>query len=80
VPRPARLTLAPLSLTGLPEFHGAVKDVCECVAEYRRLSLGRVAAWWLVSSGVRLRLNAEEPVELGVDIQDGILIIVLANY
>jgi len=66
-------------LAGLPEFHCAVKYVCEGVAEYRWLSVGLVATWWLVSSGVSLRLSAEEPIELGVDIQDGILIIMWAD-
>jgi hypothetical protein len=66
-------------LAGLPEFHCAVKDACEGVAEYRWASVGLVAAWWFVSSGVWLRLSAEEPIDLGVDIQDGMLTIMLAD-
>jgi hypothetical protein len=63
-------------LTGLPEFRGSIKDLGKGVPQHSRLAAGRIAAWRLVSPGVRQRLYADKSVQLCVDVQEGILVVV----
>jgi hypothetical protein len=67
------------SLTCFPKFGSAVEDLGEGVAEYGWLATWRVAAWWLVPSGLRCRLDAEQPVKLRVDIHDWVLVAMRAD-
>jgi hypothetical protein len=55
-------------LASLPEFRGTVEYGCQCLTEYWRIARVRVAAWWLVSARIWLRLSAEQTIELRVDV------------